>query len=160
MIDPQWLAVARSYLGLREYPGSSNNPTIMQWLKNLGWAWLGGDAVPWCGTFAAHCLSRAHVLPPKAGYRALSWATWGAPCSAQVGAIGVKTRKGGGHVFFIVGQSADGSRLMALGGNQGDKVSIAPILKSEVTAIRWPGGQPQLCIPLPVMSAGSTVSEA
>lgn len=72
----------------------------------------------------------------------------------------MKTRKGGGHVFFIVGQSADGSRLMALGGNQGDKVSIAPILKSEVTAIRWPGGQPQLCIPLPVMSAGSTVSEA
>lgn len=160
MIDPQWLAVARSYLGLREYPGSSNNPTIMQWLKNLGWAWLGGDSNPWCGIGLSEWMRRCNIKPPKAGYRALSWATWGAPCSPQVGAIGVKVRKGGGHVFIIVGITADGSRYLGLGANQGDKVSIAPVLVSEVTAIRWPGGQPQLCIPLPVMSAGSTVSEA
>lgn len=160
MIDPQWLAVARSYLGLREYPGSANNPTIMGWLKKLGWAWLGGDNVAWCGTFMSHCLSRAGVTPPKAGYRALSWATWGVPCSVQVGAIGVKTRKGGGHVFFIVGETKDKRYFLSLGGNQSDSVCIAPILKADVTAIRWPAGQPQLNIPLPVMSAGSTVSEA
>ncbi len=160
MIDPQWLAVARSYLGLREYPGGANNPTIMGWLKNLGWSWLGGDAVPWCGTFLSHCLTRAGIKPPKAGYRALNWATWGVPCPAQVGAIGVKTRKGGGHVFLIVGESNDKRYYAALGGNQGDAVSIAPILKSSVTAIRWPAGIPQTNLPLPVMSAGSTVSES
>ena len=151
MIEPHWLAVARSYLGLYEYPGSANNPTIMGWLKNLGWGWLGGDNVPWCGTFASHCITRAGAVPPKAGYRALSWATWGVPCSAQVGAIGVKTRKGGGHVFFIVGESKDKRYYAILGGNQSDSVNITHILKADVSAIRWPASMPQLNIPLPTI---------
>lgn len=160
MIEPSWCAVARSYIGLREYPGSSNNPTIIGWLKNLGWAWLGGDASPWCGVFLSHCFKRVGITPPKAGYRALSWATWGQPCHPQVGAVGVKSRKGGGHVFLIVGITADGKYFKALGGNQADSVCISDIAVADVDAIRWPATQLVTNIPLPVMPRGRMTTEA
>jgi hypothetical protein len=46
---------------------------------------------------------------------------------------------GGGHIGIVMGQDAKG-RLMVLGGNQGNKVSIAPFDRARVLGFRWPTG--------------------
>ena len=53
------------------------------------------------------------------------------------GAIGIKSRKGGNHVFFIVGLLSK-THVAALGGNQGNRVSIIPIAIKDIDAIMWP----------------------
>ena len=52
-------------------------------------------------------------------------------------AVVVFEREGGGHVGFAVAQDQRG-RLLVLGGNQGNKVSIAPFEKFRVLGYRWP----------------------
>jgi predicted glycosyl hydrolase (DUF1957 family) len=47
-----------------------------------------------------------------------------------------------GHVGFVVGIDVK-ARLMVLGGNQRDKVSIAPFDR-EVLGYRWPMGVPEV----------------
>jgi hypothetical protein len=65
-------------------------------------------------------------------------------------------RDGGGHVGFLVGQSAD--RYYVLGGNQSNCVSIAPIAKSRAMGFRWPLSLATTITPLPVMSGGAVSS--
>ncbi len=157
---PPWLPIARSYLGVIETPGPGTTPIIGQWLKRLK-AWWTGDDVPWCGVFAADCVTEAGLEPPKQWYRAKAWASWGVPLTAPcLGCIVVFERQGGGHVGFVVGRDPRG-RLMVLGGNQGDKVSIVPFDPTRVIALRWPAGDFER-LPLPVIqtSAASSSQEA
>ncbi len=150
---PPWTVAARKLIGLKEVPGPRHNPTILAFWK-LGAGWLKTDEDPWCGGFMAWCMKEAGVAYPKLYPRAADWATWGVPCEAQVGAVGVKARVGGNHVFQIVGITADRTRFKALGGNQSNGVNIIDIKVSEATAIRWPVGVAQRRISLPVMPAG------
>jgi uncharacterized protein (TIGR02594 family) len=137
--DVAWIAIGRSYLGLKEIRGSKHNQTIMSWIKRLK-GWFTNDETPWCGTYVANCLVEAGQPIIKHWYRARAWAEWGAgidnPC---YGCIVVFKRGGGGHVGFVVGLDQQG-RLMVLGGNQGNQVSIAPFDKSRVLAYRVPKG--------------------
>mgnify|MGYP003402934018 CR=1 FL=1 len=66
-----------------------------------------------------------------------------------------------GGVGIVVGQDARG-RPMILGGNQGDRVCIAPFDPARLLAYRWPAGatDPQLPLPLMVSSAASSSDEA
>jgi len=149
---PLWLTVAFASLGLKEIPGKNNNPTIIKWLKTLK-AWWSEDETPWCGTFVAHCLKEAGVPIITHWYRAKAWAEYGQAVSKDIntipfGAIGVKSRVGGGHVFFIVAKSADGRTVFACGGNQGNMVNIVPMALADIDSIRWPGVGSK--IPLPV----------
>ena len=52
-----------------------------------------------------------------------------------VGCVVVFEREGGGHVGLVVGADTKG-RLLVLGGNQGDAVSIAPFDRSRVDMMR------------------------
>lgn len=151
--EPAWLNEARRHIGMKEIPGARHNPTIMGWIKSLKY-WFTDDETAWCGTFVSWCMMAAGLTPPKDGYRAKSFSTWGVPCKPQVGAVGVKSRKGGGHVFLIVGITADGAYYLCLGGNQDNQVNISPIAVSAVTDIRWPAGVPENRIKLPVMRKG------
>jgi uncharacterized protein (TIGR02594 family) len=155
--DPAWIVEARKRLGEREIVGPQNNGWIAQGWARLGASWFNNDETPWCGYFVAHCLNAAGLPFPGKGEfaRALRWATWGTAVTPRLGAIGVKSRKGGGHVFFLVGVTADGQRYKALGGNQGNCVSIIDIAKADVAAIRWPQGAPETAINLPIMPAGT-----
>lgn len=138
--DPSWLASARQHLGVREIPGKATAPIIARWLRELR-AWWTDDATPWCGTFVAAVLRGAGVELPAAWYRARAWLDWGTPLrNPAVGCVVVYERGGGGHVGFIVGEDATG-RLLTLGGNQGDRVSIAPFERSRVLGYRWPPGR-------------------
>ncbi len=140
MTGPHWLASARADLGLRELPGAPTAPRIAAWLQRLG-AWWRDDETPWCGTAVAAWMLTAGFTPPKAWYRARSWADWGQPLAAPaLGCVVVFARQGGGHVGLLTGLDTAG-RLMVLGGNQGNRVSIAPFDRARVLAYRWPPGQ-------------------
>ena len=152
MALPRWLTYARTFNGLAEYPGPATNPTIASWLKGLK-AWWSNDSDPWCGTFVAHCLQHSGISVPKNWFRALDWTTWGFECQPCVGAICVKKRAGGGHVFFAVGVGP--GMIYGYGGNQGDKVCTVPFKRSDIIAFRWPLSEPT-GEPLPQLSGGIT----
>ncbi len=132
MKDPIWITEARKHVGLAEIPGPKHNLTILNWLKNLK-AWWQDDETPWCGVFVAHCIQTAGLPIPKNWMRAKEWATWGSPIAKPtLGCVVVFDRQGGGHVGFVVGIDEKG-RLMVLGGNQGNKVSVAPFENKPVS---------------------------
>jgi len=160
--DPAWVVSARSKIGQIEFPGSKHNPWIVSNWQRLGAKWFNDDETPWCGNFMAWALDSAGLPYPKEFPRAASFATYGTACAAQVGAIGVKARKGGNHVFLIVGQTPDKMYYKALGGNQSDMVCIIDIKKVDVDAIRWPQGVAVPTVPyLPTLPTGKvSVKEA
>lgn len=133
------MSVARSYLGVKEFPGAPSNPIIMQWAKNI-FKWIGidyhGDHIPWCGLFVAAVMEECDITPPHIAVRASEWSKWGqaleAPC---YGAIMVFTRPGGGHVGFYVSEDAECYHI--LGGNQSDSVNLTRIKKDRLGSIRW-----------------------
>jgi len=140
---PKWITEAFSNLGTTEIPGKQHNKKILNWLLSLK-AWWSEDETPWCGTFVAHCLQIAGITPPKNWFRAKEYALYGTPCnktSIPFGAICVKSRVGGGHVFFAVARDSSGTIIYGLGGNQRNKVSIVPFKLTDIDAVRWPGGE-------------------
>ena len=159
MIEPPWLAIARTKIGTKEMPGPGNNPTIMQWAKDAR-DWLGvaysADSVPWCGLFVSKCVAQAGFKAPRRfiGVRASQWATWGdeIPLTTPrppIGTIAVLQRPGGGHVFILSGVTVDG-RLVGVGGNQQDMVTEASFSRGRLVALRWPPGVARAA-PAPVL---------
>lgn len=135
---PAWIVEATKHIGLKEIPGPKHNPTILQWIKNLG-GWFTDDETPWCGTFIAQCLKEAGRGVPKHWYRALAYESYGTRLAKPAyGCIGVMSRTGGGHVAFIVGETKDGKYLVGLGGNQSNAVNLMKFDKSRFTAFVWP----------------------
>lgn len=158
MREPPWLVSARKYVGLKEIPGAQTEPTISRWLKSLK-AWWDEDETPWCGTAVAAWMKESGYSIPRHWYRAMGWLEWGAPLEKPaLGCVVVYTRKGGGHVGLAVGVDAAGN-IMTLGGNQGNKVSIAPFDPARVVGYRWPMGTGYLPdIPLPLIGHSQKLS--
>lgn len=160
MTEPRWLTTARSYVGVREIPGTRHNSVIVGWLKRLKAWWL-DDETPWCGVFVAECMRTHGFGLPQTWMRASSWGTWGANLRAShvaPGAILVFTRKGGGHVGFYVGE--DKLYYYVLGGNQNNMVNVAKIAKARCTAIRWPRGEPVVGGPVAMTGGVASTTEA
>ena len=150
-----WMVTARSLLGTKEKPGTSNNPIIMEWANAIG-GWVANfytkDEIPWCGLFVAHCLSEHNIKIPKNPLSALEYSRWGVKLSKGTpGAVMVFTRPSGGHVGFYV--SEDATDYHILGGNQSDMVTITKIDKSRLVGIRWPSE-------FPIPTAGPVVNKA
>lgn len=138
--DPLWIIAGRKKIGEREIVGPKHNSWIANGWARLGAKWFNDDETPWCGFFVADCLNEAGLPYPKDFSRAKSFATFGTACPAQLGAIGVKSRTGGGHVFFIIGETLDGKFYKVLEGNANNMVRIGDIPKGVVSDIRWPAG--------------------
>lgn len=154
-MKPWWLIEAEQYIGLKEIPGTEHEPTILKWLYELK-AWWRDDETPWCGLFVAHCLSSTAL--PQHWYRARAWLDWGIKLDfPTVGCVVIYERKGGGHVGFLVGRDANGN-LMTLGGNQGNKVSIAPFPYERVLGFRWPNKEVLNVSPLPLINSDGKIS--
>ena len=140
-----WIAKGKGYLGLREIPGPQHNPEILHWLVKFGGyngeekAWWKNDEVAWCGCFVGMCLGEADRFIVPQWYRAGAWADeryLTRLSKPAYGCLAVEKRTGGNHVMFIVGKDRQG-RLMGLGGNQGNRVSIIPFNASELR-FYWP----------------------
>ena len=141
MNEPIWMDIAREHIGLAEITGPTTNSTIRGWLEKLR-AWWSDDETPWCGAFVGYCLEVCSYRIPKYWMRARDWATWGVELPSPIpGCVVVFSRQGGGHVGFVVGKDDEG-RLLVLGGNQGNRVSIAAFTRDRVLAYRWPTEQP------------------
>lgn len=157
MSEPYWIAIARRHLGLAETPGRETTPVIRRWLISLN-AWWTDDETPWCGTYCAAVMREAGLMVPKHWYRARAWLDWGLPLDAPVpGCLVIYARSGGGHVGFIVGRDQL-DRLLTLGGNQGNRVSIAPFARERVLGYRWPVEIPPMNNTLPTFAHGGSVS--
>ncbi len=139
MGQPPWLEEAWAEFGQHEIAGAGNNTRITAFMKELGHATLARDSVPWCAAFVGASLERAGIASTRS-LMARSYLKWGEKLSdARVGSIVVLTRgsdPAAGHVGFFVGESE--GRLILLGGNQGDQVSVAAFAKSRLLGFRWP----------------------
>lgn len=132
-----WLVEAFKHNGLKEIKGKMHNKTILLWLKELK-AWWSDDEAAWCSTFVAWCLKQAKRDYPKHWYRALEYQTTGMKLDKPAyGSIAVIKRKGGGHVFFVVGKTKNGD-IVGYGGNQSDAVNLRVFAKDSIIAYRWP----------------------
>lgn len=157
MSEPTWLQIARQDLGIEETPGKETAPAIRRWLIELG-AWWRDDETPWCGVACAHWMKEAGAPIPKQYYRARAWLEWGSALTQPaLGCVAVFDRRGGGHVGLVVGRNAL-DNLLVIGGNQGNKVSIASFSPDRVLGYRWPlldlaglsDGLPMLSAALPI----------
>jgi uncharacterized protein (TIGR02594 family) len=136
---PRWLTIGLQSLGTKEIPGKATSPVIRRWLIELN-AWWRDDETPWCGVFVAHCLRTAGKPVPKHWYRALAYADYGVELPrARLGAIAVMKRPGGGHVFLVLGFDHIG-RIIGLGGNQRNAVSLAVFEPGSILTYRAPFG--------------------
>ena len=119
MTELPWMAEAKKHIGLKEIVGAKHNPKIIEWLKEMGnfpgaaKSWYFEDETPWCGLFVGYCLGKGGRAVIKDWYRAKAWAEAGLTKLSKpaYGCIAVKSRKGGGHVFFVVGKNAKGQSL-------------------------------------------------
>lgn len=140
LAEPAWVIEARKYIGQKEIKGLKHNPFIVGIWPAIGITWFLDDETPWCGGFLAYVMKRVGLKWPKKPAAALSWGTFGTKLSRPaVGAIAVKTRKGGGHVTIVVGRDPHGN-LLCLGANQNDEVNISAYRPDAFFTFRWPTG--------------------
>ena len=120
----RWMKIARDELGQAEVPGPGSNKRIEAYHATTQDG-MELDSVPWCSSFVNFCVEKAGFSGTDSK-AARSWLDWGVAADDFVpGCIVVLKREDPpkGHVGFFVG--TESGRIRLLGGNQGNKVSIA-----------------------------------
>jgi uncharacterized protein (TIGR02594 family) len=141
---PKLVSAALQYLGLKEIPGITSNPVIIEMAKGLGVSDIyTNDDTSWCAIFINHLL-RICGKPPidyKGDryniLRAKGLADWGNPVvrgEEQLGDIGIFNRPGGGHVAIIIASTED--TFVVIGGNQSNAVTFTEIAKNRLLTAR------------------------
>lgn len=137
LVVPKWMEIAEKELGQHELSGPESNPKILEYHKATTLK-ASSDEVPWCSSFVCWVMQEAGYKTTRSA-SARSWESWGLPLKRpEFGCVVVLKRGTGGqgHVGFYVGEGPD--HIKILGGNQGDKVSIANLNKQNVITYRWP----------------------
>jgi uncharacterized protein (TIGR02594 family) len=156
-----WIAEARKNIGVKEIAGVKNESKILSWWRLIKRGGIKDDETPWCAAFVGGILETVGITSSRFE-SAKSYLTWGITLTSPIyGCIVVFTREGGGHVGFVVGKDESG-RILVLGGNQGNEVSIRPFETTRVSGYRWPttimvNAQP---LPLIASNAASSSNEA
>ena len=146
-IETSAYELAQRFVGeIRERPGEKDHPFIV-WCHSLC-GLDAADEVPWCSSFA-NGIAWILRLPRSKSASARSWLAVGVPVnhSEAVPGFDVVILKRGegeqpgpevlnaaGHVGFFGG--FESGRVLVLGGNQGDQVSVAPFPMSSILGIR------------------------
>lgn len=144
---PAWVLHGLAEIGTHEVKGAKNNPRIVEYWKEAGGeaAKVNDDETPWCWAFVSAMLRRSGVGIIGGGL-AKSYLKYGTALDVPVlGAIVVLDRPPNpayGHIFFCAGYTRDS--IFGLGGNQGDKVSIAEFPRRRLASggLRWPAEVP------------------
>jgi uncharacterized protein (TIGR02594 family) len=139
--------LAQRFVGIKEVDGTTSNPQILAMLR-LNDTWPEDDAVPWCSAFANY-VAWLLRLPRSKSLRARSWLLIGEVIDLQAAEPGfdiVVLKRGSGtqpgpdvidapgHVGFYAG--VEGTKVLVLGGNQGNSVSLASYSKKRLLGIR------------------------
>lgn len=139
-----WMVIAQAFerMGVIEQPGAKHHPLIL-WFHSQTSLKATSDEVPWCSAFVCAVMEMAGYKSPRSA-AARDWLKWGGLCldKPAFGAIVVFDRsdpsnKNAAHVGFYWGKSGDG-RIDVLGGNQRNRVCVAPYLETDVLGYRWP----------------------
>lgn len=146
MTSPAWKVRAQGFLGTTEIAGPKHNPVILGFWKS---AHLGfkDDETPWCMGFVNAMLEDSGIRGTRSGM-AKSALTWGVKLTTPVdGCIVVFHRPpnpNSGHVGIFDGFVVRNGRrfVRTIGGNQGNKVSVALFPESQVAGYRWPKDVP------------------
>jgi len=146
---PIHVTIAKAELGVKEIKGKRHNRRVLKY-HSTTYGKYKTDEVPWCGSFVNWVLKEAGFSKTvKYPERAKAWREFGTEISTPVlGCLAVKSRKGGGHVCFVVGKSRSGKYIYCLGGNQGDAVSIRKYRTNAFTNFRRVGTEPMLRPPV------------
>jgi uncharacterized protein (TIGR02594 family) len=125
---PEWIRLAVGEIGVKEIKGPKHNKRVIEYMNATKWGkWVKDDETPWCAGFVGWCMVNAGYIDdiPDYSLGAKSWLKFGVSAHKPVfGAIAVKSRKGGGHVGFVVGRNRKRGTLYILGGNQSDAVCV------------------------------------
>ena len=130
---------AKEYEGIAEFPGAKHNPKITKMFAVTGNSWVTDDETPWCAAFVGAVLAQCGIQG-TGKLNARSYLDWGQKVdlkNARRGDIVILSRgnsKTQGHVAFFDNMSRD--KVYLLGGNQGDKVSVAAYPASRVLGVR------------------------
>lgn len=139
--------LAQRFAGIKEIPGSENNPQVMAMLR-LDQQWPENDEVPWCSAFMNY-ITWLLRLPRSKDLRARSWLLVGRPVALEEAAPGfdvVILKRGGGdqpgpevidaqgHVGLYAGLEYD--RILLLGGNQSNTVCVSGYPVNRLLGIR------------------------
>jgi uncharacterized protein (TIGR02594 family) len=150
-------SLGQRFVGLREISGPVSNAHILAMLR-LDNTWVADDSVPWCSAWVNY-LAWLLRLPRSKSLAARSWLKVGIPIaleSARPAFDVVVLKRGGktepgpdvfdapGHVGFFAGlegraagfHDSDPRRVLVLGGNQSDEVSIAPFPVERLLGVR------------------------
>ena len=140
-MTPRWAEIAfREMLaGIEEIAGGGHSLRVLDYHQTTSLK-ASDDETAWCAAFVGWCLRQALILGSQKA-NARSYLLWGEEIEKpRPGAITVLWRgqPSGwqGHVGFYVGELEHS--VLLLGGNQGNRVSIAPYPKSRVLGHRWP----------------------
>lgn len=141
--------LGQRFVGIREIAGPVSNAHILAMLR-LDNTWVADDSVPWCSAWVNYVCWLMR-LPRSKSLAARSWLGVGIPISLEQARPGydVVVLKRGiddqpgpevmaapGHVGFFAGLEDRGRRVLVLGGNQSDAVSVAPYPADRVLGIR------------------------
>ena len=148
---PQWLRIARGELakGVAEWKGSSHNPEVLKYGKDLGFT-TDDSEHPWCSAFVRWCLKNAGAnVTGITGLAKSSLTASGLePITEPVlGCVAVYTRDGYskssiyGHVGFWL--KREGGIDTIISGNTGDRVAVSTESVEKCCGYRWPRGFPR-----------------
>lgn len=145
------MAAMQNLLGKHE---GTDRAALVEYMKNGG-VNLDPATTAWCAAIVNASLGQAG-LPTTGSNMARSFLNYGqAVTEPQQGDIAVFQRGGPnattGHVGFYQGRDAAGN-ILVLGGNQGDKVSVAPFAANSLLGYRR--------IPAPGTAPGSAFQKA
>ena len=141
--SPKMIVEALKLFGTLESAGTANNPTIIEWAREVGGKVedvYRADSIAWCGLFMAVVAKRAGKALPVDPLWALNWGTFGTattqPMLGDVLTFIRRTADGhrAGHVALYIGEDAE--RYHILGGNQNDRVCIITKPKSSLYQAR------------------------
>jgi uncharacterized protein (TIGR02594 family) len=142
--------IAQRYVGIKEISGAKNHPLVQWWLSLCGFSLDTPDEVPWCSAFI-NGVAWELRLPRSKSAAARSWLNIGVPMpleGAEAGFDVVILKRGGapqpgpevidapGHVGFFAGLDWDLKRILVLGGNQGNSVSIGSFPVDSLLGLR------------------------
>lgn len=142
--------LAHRWLGIREVPGGASNPFVLGMLQ-LEDPLVADDATPWCSAFV-NFIAWQLMLPRSGSLAARSWLGVGTPVAlddARTGFDVVILSRGAlpqpgphvlgapGHVgFYAGGVLSAPTKIVVLGGNQGDEVSTEIFDRARVLGVR------------------------
>lgn len=152
MTEAPWLDTMKGLYGIKEFPGPTSNPIILDFARFIGQKFpdqqnyanlYRDDDTAWCGLVLAYCMAKAGIRPPYGPtdvtrfFWAHSWTGFGTKLAkAKVGAVLVLRRPGGYHVAICDGETD--THFWIVGGNQGNTVSRIQWPKRDLIGAYWP----------------------